>query len=316
MEPIARLLTYCDSDAPTMSKVHYSMFLVQEAIEAVNVSPGMKAELLRLLRARWDYGFSALQGAGFVLDPEFWDCPADAETKAAFRTMVEKTYAYPPELDEDADAVAARDAECAEMRRKRAAAERQLSVYKARQGVFGREITIENALNMSAAEWWIEYGDEVPELQLVSVRVCGAVSGAGAAERGHKEMAFLLTKSRNRMQWPKAEKMLYVRVNENMMRKRQRIGYRVDVMNALDLQTEDEEEGEQAPLPSAWREAEEEAEAAFAAEADERTTRGASRGARAAAAKAHRRVPAMDNADAQQATRTGRNVRRPPVFDL
>ncbi len=126
----------------------------------------------------------------------------------------------------------------------------------------------------------------------------------------------MLTKSRNRMQWPKAEKMLYVRVNENMMRKRQRIGYRVDVMNALDLQTEDKVEGEQAPLPSAWREAEEEAEAAFAAEADERTTRGASRGARAAAAKAHRRVPAMDNADAQQATRTGRNVRRPPVFDL
>jgi hypothetical protein len=153
---------------------------------------------------------------------------------------------------------------------------------------------------MSAAEWWLEYGDEVPELQLVAVRVCGAVSGAGAAERGHKEMAFLLTKSRNRMQWPKVEKMLYVRVN---------------VKNALELQAE-EEADEQAPLPNAWREAEEAAEEAFAEEAEERTLRGAARGARAVVAKAHRRAPAVDSADAEQATRTGRSVRRPAVFDL
>ena len=234
--------------------------------------------------------------------------------------MVEKTYAYPPELEEGADAtaVAAREAECAELGRKRAAAERQLSAYKQRQGVFGRDVTIDNARLMSAADWWLEYGDAVPELQLVAVRVCGAVSVAGSAERGQKEMTFLLTKSRNRMQWPKAEKMLYVRINENMMRKRQRIGYRVDVMNALDLQAEEgeEEEGERAPLPSAWREAQEEVEASFAEEVEERTTRGAARGARAAAAKPLRRAPLADGADAQQATRTGRSVRRPTVFDL
>ena len=112
--------------------------------------------------------------------------------------------------------------------------------------------------------------------------------------------------------------VLYVRINENMMRKRQRIGYRVDVMNALDLQAEEgeEEEGERAPLPSAWREAQEEVEASFAEEVEERTTRGAARGARAAAAKPLRRAPLADGADAQQATRTGRSVRRPTVFDL
>ena len=316
MEPIARLLTYCDSDLPTMSKVHYSMFLVQEAIEAVEISAGMKKEILALLRARWDYGFSPLQGAGYVLDPEFWDCPADPETKAAFRTMVEKTYAYPPERDEDEDedAIAAREAECAALKSKRAAAERQLATYKQRMGVFAREITIENAHLMSAAEWWCEYGDEVPELQLVAARVCGAVSSASAAERGHKEMAFLLTKSRNRMQWPKTEKMMYVRINQNMMRKRQRIGYRMDVVDASDLLPEDEE----SPVPSPWREAEEEAEEAFAAEAEARTTRGAALSERVAAAKPHRRkpAPAEEPAAAAQATRTGRSVRRPAVFDL
>jgi chorismate mutase len=263
-------------DLPTMSKVHCSMFLVQEAVEALDISAGLKKELLALLRARWDYGFLPLQGAGYVLDPEFWDCDPDPETKAAFRTMVDKTYADPPELEEDADAdaVAARDRECAELKSKRAAAERQLATYKQRLGVFARDITIENARLMSAADWWTEYGDEVPELQLVAARVCGAVSGAGAAERGHKEMAFLLTKSRNRMLWPKVEKMMYVRINQNMMRKRQRIGYSVDVAHASDL-LPDAEDDEQPAVPSAWREAEEEAEEAFAAEADH-----AQRGAR------------------------------------
>ena len=319
MEPIARLLTYCDSDLPTMSKVHYSMFLVQEAVEALDISAGLKKELLALLRARWDYGFSPLQGAGYVLDPEFWDCDPDPETKASFRTMVDKTYADPPELDEDADAdvVAARDRECAALKSKRAAAERQLAIYKQRQGVFARDITIENARLMSAADWWTEYGDEVPELQLVAARVCGAVSGAGAAERGHKEMAFLLTKSRNRMLWGKTEKMMYVRINQNMMRKRRRLGYSVDVAHAGELQPEAEDD-EQPAAPSAWREAEEEAEEAFAAEAEERTTRSAARAARVAAAKDRRRKPAAveEPSAAQQATRTGRNVRRPAVFDL
>jgi hypothetical protein len=321
MEPIARLLTFCDSDAPTMSKVHYSMFLVQEAIEALSTPADMKAEILALLRARWDYGFSPLQGAAYVLDPEFWDCPSDPETKAAFRAMVDKTYAYPPELDDDAspEDLAAREAVRAELRGKRAAAERQLRIYKDRIDVFARDITIENARHMSAADWWAEYGEEVPELQLVATRCCGCVSGAGAAERGHKEMAFLLTKIRNRMQWPKTEKMLYVRINENMMRKRQRIGFRVAVADASTMEAD--EDDEQPAMPSAWREAEEEAEAEFAAEADTHTTRGAARAQRVAAGKPHRRKPAAAEPEAEpaaeaQATRGGRVVRQRAVFDL
>jgi hypothetical protein len=317
MRPIARLLTFCDSDTPTMSKVHYNMFLVQEAIEALTMPADMKKEILGMLRARWDYGFTAVQGAGYVLDPEFWDCPSDPETMTAFRTMVDKTYAYPPEPEEDADEAAfvAHQAECAELKAKRAAAERQLTTYRARLGVFGREITMENARLMSAAEWWCLYGDETPELQLVAARVCAAVSGAGSAERGHKEMAFLLTKSRNRMEWPKTEQMMYVRINENLMRKRQRIGYRIDVVDALDLSAQDDED-DGPPLPSAWREAEEEEAQEFAAQRSERTTRGAARAARVAVAAPRRIAPAPEPEEApQQTTRTGRNVRRPTVFD-
>ena len=111
--------------------------------------------------------------------------------------------------------------------------------------------------------------------------------------------------------------MMYVRINQNMMRKRQRIGYSVDVAHASDL-LPDAEDDEQPAVPSAWREVEEEAEEAFAAEAEERTTRSVARATRVAAAKDRRRKPAAadEPSAAQQATRTGRNVRRPAVFDL
>jgi hypothetical protein len=36
-------------------------------------------------------------------------------------------------------------------------------------------------------DFWIMYGSGVPELQQVALRSC-QVSGAGAAERGHKNM--------------------------------------------------------------------------------------------------------------------------------
>ena len=51
---------------------------------------------------------------------------------------------------------------------------------------------------MSASTWWQMYGSEVPELQRVAMRVTGQVAGAGAAERGHKEVNFVLNKQRNR----------------------------------------------------------------------------------------------------------------------
>jgi hypothetical protein len=84
---------------------------------------------------------------------------------------------------------------------------------------------------------------------------------------------------------------------------------------------EADEDDEQPAMPSAWREAEEEAEAEFAAEAGERTTRGATRAQRVAAAKPMRRKPAAAEHEAEpaaeaQATRVGRVVRQRAVFDL
>jgi hypothetical protein len=132
MSPIARLLTYCDGGAPTMSKVHYTMFQVHEKIKGIDMDEDMKEDIITLVGARWDYGFNAIQDAGFVLDPEFQLCPSDAETMKAFRTMVDKTYSLPADLEGDEDAAAC-DTHAAATTlayEKRARAEEQLTYYK------------------------------------------------------------------------------------------------------------------------------------------------------------------------------------------
>jgi hypothetical protein len=171
MEPIAKLLTFCDSDLPTMSKVHYGWFLVQEKVAELPLPARVKSDIASLIRARWDYGFSAVQGAGYVLDPEFWDCPTDGETMSGFRTMVDKVFPLPLLADDASDEEAEAHEEASEaVLEARGKAERQLQCYKQKRGVFARAVTQRNARTMSALDWWLTYGDEVPELQLVAVR--------------------------------------------------------------------------------------------------------------------------------------------------
>ena len=330
MEPIAKLLTYCDSDLPTMSKVHYGWFIMQEKVAQLPLPARVKSEIAALLRARWDYGFSAVQGAGYVLDPEFWHCPTDNETMDGFRTMVDKVFPMPKLADDASDEEeAAHEKACESVLRARGKAEEQLQHYRQKRGVFARAVTQLNARTQSALDWWLTYGDEVPELQLVAVRCCAAVSSSSAAERGHKEMANTLTSSRNRLLWASVEDAMYVSVNQHALLRRGALGFAPTPTQVFDSDDEgsdaDEPAEEEEPAADAWAEAAEEAEEAYAAEGvSTRARRGEAHAVTASAALGRRILPerapeaaaAGDAAEGEHATRSGRASRRPAVFDL
>ncbi|KAK3259565.1 hypothetical protein CYMTET_31446 [Cymbomonas tetramitiformis] len=132
----------------------------------------------------------------------------DRETMEAFRSFVAKTFCYPLAPGENATdgEKLEYEKECNDMLQKRSSAtERQLLDYKLKRGIWAREVIWENAKVMSAAAFWFLYGARSKELQLTGMRACGQVSGAGAAERGHKDMNLIETKSRNRMHWDNVE---------------------------------------------------------------------------------------------------------------
>ena len=110
MSPTAALIRMTDSDRPTASKVHYNQFIIQEDLQKMDFSflgedeaRCTRQTVICIHLARWDYGFSPIQGAGYLLDPEFIDMheEVDNEIMDAFTTMVEKTYCFSKQPPDD-----------------------------------------------------------------------------------------------------------------------------------------------------------------------------------------------------------------------
>ena len=120
----------------------------------------------------------------------------------------------------------------------------------------------------------------------MALRALGCVAGATAAERGHKEMNFIHTKVRNKLNSDNVEKFLYARINLNLFYSKLEKKRKTMCVPAQIITDEDEANGkdsdideDQEPLPSmdeVWREFIKAAEEEAAEEQDEgveRTTK-------------------------------------------
>ncbi|KAK3285358.1 hypothetical protein CYMTET_7029 [Cymbomonas tetramitiformis] len=222
----------------------------------------------------------------------------------SFRQFVAKTFMVPPTPGSDASAV---DLEEFEKTRtlalqKRAAAERSLLSYKMKRGTWAREAVWENAKEMSMPDFWFLYGSEDPELQTVAMR-CGQVSGAGSAERGHKVMNLVETKTKNNLDWDNVEAWIYVKHNSSEADKREKLDYDNKVIRWTDGVEVNEE------WVDAWEEASARDEEMPPRLREDMITRATEREERMRGSVSRRIVP-----QAAPATRSGRIVNPPRVL--
>ncbi|ESN90190.1 hypothetical protein HELRODRAFT_182681, partial [Helobdella robusta] len=101
----------------------------------------------------------------------------------------------------------------------------QHSVYRARQGVFGRPMAIAAAKTMPGHKWWMSFGAQTPELQKIAVRVLSQVTSAGSCERNWSTFDFIHTKKRNRLACKTVEKIVNVHCNLQLVTKIEDINY-------------------------------------------------------------------------------------------
>ena len=306
LAPMLKLLRFMEQDAPTSSKVYHAWFQVQEAVAALEGIPAeLQKAIIEAIGYRWDYGYSMLHGAGYLLDPQFRLCEPPEECTESFNEFVLKCYPAPLRRDfDDEDAyTAATEAHVDTL----ATIDRQLLDFRRGNGVWGRDAVLHNARLVSAVDLWDMYG-QMP-LQRVALRACGCVAGASAAERGHKEMNFIQSKLRNRLGWDKTEALMYVRINLNITHRA------VDYTNItnVDFDLGEADEDEELELPSAWldEEAEEEAPAAPLPAAVARSASRASalKANKAAAAKSAPLPAPPERGEGRRA------VKRPRAFD-
>jgi hypothetical protein len=303
LKPMSKLLRFMEQDAPTASKVYHAWFLVQSAIEEMEGLPAeLKADILQCIAHRWDYGYTMIHGTGYVLDPEFRLCEPPDECIDSFNEFVLKCYPAPKD---DGDDEAAYEAALEAHTEILATIDRQLLEYRRGDGVWGRPSVQLNAKRVSAVDFWDMYGKQ--PLLRVALRALGCVSGATASERGHKEMNFINSKVRNRLDWDTTEKLIYVRINLEILNRG--VDYSSIVNPVFELDAEEEEPA----LPSAWRDEAEEEEAQPPPRAAIQRSAGRATAlagnAAAAAAGAPRR------ADAPQREEGRRSIRRPRALE-
>ncbi|KAK3251672.1 hypothetical protein CYMTET_38995 [Cymbomonas tetramitiformis] len=241
LRPVILLLRLSDSDKATASKIQYAKYEVQENLKSIQPDPEnmpwsdgeydwstMQQEIISIHRYRWDYGYTIVQGTGYLLDPEFVDMDQhqDAETMASFRAFTAKTF-YVDQLVENPtpEQKAAHEQLVAESLRKQAAAAASLLDYKLKRGTWAVPAIWEGAKTMAAADFWFLNGSGDKELQLVAMRSTGQVSGMGSSERAHKVMNFVETKLRNRMLWSNVEAWTYIQHNSHQVDKREKLGH-------------------------------------------------------------------------------------------
>jgi hypothetical protein len=177
--------------------------------------------------------------------------------------------------------------------------DRQLLEYRRGDGVWGRAAVQLNAKLVSAVDYWDMYGKQ--PLLRVALRALGCVSGAAAAERGHKEMNFINSKVRNRLEWETTEKLIYLRINLDILNRD------VDYSSIVNPVFELEDEQEEPALPSAWCDEGDEDAPSLPAAIKRSAARAAALAANAAAATAGapRAAPALQREEGR------RSIRRP-----
>jgi len=320
-----------------MSKLYHAWYMLVNVIEEMDALPAeLRTSIADLVRYRWDYGCTIVQGAAYMFDPEFWDCDPDDYCEDSWYKYKMKIHPEPDQndyVDEDLY-----EAELAKHLDLHAKIDRQALTYKRKEGVFARKTVQNGARESSAVDFWDMYGNQVPELQVLVMRLVGCVSGACESERGHKEMNFIKSKLRNRLSIPTTNALLYVRINLELV-------YReINFTSSLDpILYLEQDEPDELDVPNAWRVADadedamvDEAAAAAAAERSASIARGVARTAamRQQEANAARGAPRLQNEDAAgpagaaagpagaaagpagaASTRT-RIVRAPSVLDL
>ncbi|KAK3280371.1 hypothetical protein CYMTET_11784 [Cymbomonas tetramitiformis] len=171
LKPIVMLLRLADSDRPSASKIQYHKFEVQETLKALKKPEpepwaageydwdDMLQEIIAIHRYRWDYGYTIVQGTGYLLDPEFVDMDQhlDAATMESFTRFVAKTYPKPKPFEPGSTPTELEkqvyEEGCRAAVANRSAAEIQLLEYKMKRGVFSRETVWETAKHVSAADF-------------------------------------------------------------------------------------------------------------------------------------------------------------------
>ncbi|XP_038680576.1 uncharacterized protein LOC119981502 isoform X1 [Tripterygium wilfordii] len=200
-ESLVEVLRLVDSEKkPAMGYIYNAMDKAKEEI-AKNLGGELAyyKEIWGIIDEKWEFQLHRpLHAAAYFLNPEFQyqdNFLFDAEVKAGLYSSMKKIIPNSNDF---------------------LTADLQLDDFRKKQGLFGYENAKRSVSKRSPVDWWINFGDEVPELQKFAIKVLGLTCSSSACERNWSTFNQVHTKKRNRLTTKKMNDLVYILYNKKL----------------------------------------------------------------------------------------------------
>ncbi|CAN6579051.1 unnamed protein product [Malus baccata var. baccata] len=102
----------------------------------------------------------------------------------------------------------------------------EMHKYRVKEGGFGRHLAelgcAENDENYNPVAWWYNYGNGVPNLQRMTIKILSLTTSSSGCERNWSSFEGIHTKKRNRLDTTRLNNLVYVQFNARIMNKKKR----------------------------------------------------------------------------------------------
>ncbi|CAO2830870.1 unnamed protein product [Amaranthus hypochondriacus] len=89
----------------------------------------------------------------------------------------------------------------------------QIYIYKDKLNSFSNYMAEEGIKHMNPAEWWMNFGESVPELRRIAIRVLSQTTSSSNCDRNWSMWSQVHMKARNRLQYKRLHMIVYLRYN-------------------------------------------------------------------------------------------------------
>nr|XP_028949358.1 uncharacterized protein LOC103402067 [Malus domestica] len=100
----------------------------------------------------------------------------------------------------------------------------EMHKYRVKEGGFGRHLAeigcIENDENYNPVAWWYNYGNGLPNLQRMAIKILSLTTSSSGCERNWSSFEGIHTKKRNRLDTTRLNNLVYVQFNARIMNKK------------------------------------------------------------------------------------------------
>ena len=189
--PILLLCRLADGQKPVISKLYGTQLYVRKQMEltaAETDDDSVENQILAVFLRRWPEMQCEIVSATYLLDPLFVPKSREsAECTICLWRLARKVL----RIENDDQWI-----------RMHGVLVRQLTKFQSKGGNLSHMSSPAAWVNLHsqcALEWWSSWGQEVPELQQLAMKIVPLLIGSGPAERTWKDVGQIFTKNRNRL---------------------------------------------------------------------------------------------------------------------